>query len=126
MEGEKKPSALSDVGAWGMNVISSVGIIMANKQLMSPNGYAFSFGQFHFPSPLDLISLYLYLYHGLVITLYSLVIAAICFVCVLDFTPTKHSALFFLQVLNCCFVLSFTPTHTGLIFFASYVCKIME
>lgn len=52
MEGEKKPSALSDVGAWGMNVISSVGIIMANKQLMSPNGYAFSFATtltgFHF------------------------------------------------------------------------------
>ncbi|XP_058226126.1 UDP-rhamnose/UDP-galactose transporter 2 [Rhododendron vialii] len=52
MEGEKKPSALSDVGAWAMNVISSVGIIMANKQLMSPNGYAFSFATtltgFHF------------------------------------------------------------------------------
>ncbi|KAI8549089.1 hypothetical protein RHMOL_Rhmol07G0323800 [Rhododendron molle] len=52
MEGDKKPSALSDVGAWAMNVISSVGIIMANKQLMSPNGYAFSFATtltgFHF------------------------------------------------------------------------------
>ncbi|KAG6438246.1 hypothetical protein SASPL_103183 [Salvia splendens] len=43
MEAEKKPSAVSDVGAWAMNVISSVGIIMANKQLMSTNGYAFSF-----------------------------------------------------------------------------------
>lgn len=39
---EKKP-AVSDVGAWAMNVISSVGIIMANKQLMSPGGYAFGF-----------------------------------------------------------------------------------
>ncbi|XP_078444013.1 UDP-rhamnose/UDP-galactose transporter 3-like [Wolffia australiana] len=36
-------AAVSDVGAWGMNVVSSVGIIMANKQLMSPSGYAFSF-----------------------------------------------------------------------------------
>lgn len=49
---EKKAPAVSDVGAWAMNVISSVGIIMANKQLMSPNGYAFSFATtltgFHF------------------------------------------------------------------------------
>lgn len=45
MESEKKSSAISDVGAWAMNVVSSVGIIMANKQLMSNNGYAFSFGQ---------------------------------------------------------------------------------
>ncbi|EPS70342.1 hypothetical protein M569_04417, partial [Genlisea aurea] len=48
----KSESALSDVGAWGMNVISSVGIIMANKQLMSSGGYAFSFATtltgFHF------------------------------------------------------------------------------
>lgn len=43
---EKKPSAISDVGAWAMNVVSSVGIIMANKQLMSTAGYAFTFGQF--------------------------------------------------------------------------------
>ncbi|GAV63563.1 TPT domain-containing protein [Cephalotus follicularis] len=52
MESEKKSSALSDVGAWAMNVISSVGIIMANKQLMSSSGYAFSFATtltgFHF------------------------------------------------------------------------------
>ncbi|XP_052202129.1 UDP-rhamnose/UDP-galactose transporter 2-like isoform X2 [Diospyros lotus] len=52
MEGEKKSSAISNVGAWAMNVISSVGIIMANKQLMSVNGYAFSFATtltgFHF------------------------------------------------------------------------------
>lgn len=52
MENEKKLSSVSDVGAWAMNVISSVGIIMANKQLMSPNGYAFSFATtltgFHF------------------------------------------------------------------------------
>ena len=44
-EGEKKAAVVSDVGAWGMNVVSSVGIIMANKQLMSASGYAFSFGQ---------------------------------------------------------------------------------
>ncbi|KAL8147532.1 UDP-rhamnose/UDP-galactose transporter 2-like [Apium graveolens] len=42
MEGEKKP-AVSDVGAWAMNIISSVGIIMANKQLMSSAGYGFTF-----------------------------------------------------------------------------------
>ncbi|KAG0463520.1 hypothetical protein HPP92_019068 [Vanilla planifolia] len=42
-EDEKKPSAVSDVGAWAMNIVSSVGIIIANKQLMSPAGYAFSF-----------------------------------------------------------------------------------
>ncbi|PON35901.1 Bi-functional UDP-rhamnose/UDP-galactose transporter [Parasponia andersonii] len=50
---EKKSSAaVSDVGAWGMNVVSSVGIIMANKQLMSASGYAFTFATtltgFHF------------------------------------------------------------------------------
>lgn len=45
MEEEKKKWwAVSDVGAWAMNVVSSVGIIMANKQLMSPSGYAFAFG----------------------------------------------------------------------------------
>ncbi|KAG6737060.1 hypothetical protein POTOM_059964 [Populus tomentosa] len=52
MESENKKSAVSDVGAWAMNVISSVGIIMANKQLMSSSGYAFSFATtltgFHF------------------------------------------------------------------------------
>ncbi|XP_022138738.1 UDP-rhamnose/UDP-galactose transporter 2-like [Momordica charantia] len=52
MESEKKSSAVSDVGAWAMNIISSVGIIMANKQLMSANGYGFSFATtltgFHF------------------------------------------------------------------------------
>ncbi|KAK7283814.1 hypothetical protein RIF29_13560 [Crotalaria pallida] len=52
MEAEKKASAISDVGAWGMNIVSSVGIIMANKQLMSNSGYAFSFATtltgFHF------------------------------------------------------------------------------
>jgi hypothetical protein len=42
MESEKKSSAISNFGAWGMNVVSSVGIIMANKQLMSNNGYAFT------------------------------------------------------------------------------------
>ncbi|KAK9109629.1 hypothetical protein Sjap_017689 [Stephania japonica] len=52
MESEKKQSAVSDVGAWAMNVVSSVGIIMANKQLMSSSGYAFNFATtltgFHF------------------------------------------------------------------------------
>lgn len=44
-ENERKSvSAVSDMGAWAMNVISSVGIIMANKQLMSSSGFAFSFG----------------------------------------------------------------------------------
>lgn len=45
MESEKKSSPISNMGAWAMNVVSSVGIIMANKQLMSNNGFAFSFGQ---------------------------------------------------------------------------------
>ncbi|XP_024974292.1 UDP-rhamnose/UDP-galactose transporter 2-like isoform X2 [Cynara cardunculus var. scolymus] len=52
MENEKKSSPVSDVGAWAMNVISSVGIIMTNKQLMSSTGYAFTFATtltgFHF------------------------------------------------------------------------------
>ncbi|KAG1359001.1 UDP-rhamnose/UDP-galactose transporter 1 [Cocos nucifera] len=49
---EGKKSSVSDAGAWAMNVVSSVGLIMANKQLMSPAGYAFSFATtltgFHF------------------------------------------------------------------------------
>ncbi|CAL1383567.1 unnamed protein product [Linum trigynum] len=52
METDGKRSAVSDVGAWAMNVISSVGIIMANKQLMSAGGYGFAFATtltgFHF------------------------------------------------------------------------------
>ncbi|OEL27321.1 UDP-galactose transporter 2 [Dichanthelium oligosanthes] len=52
MEAEKKPPVVSDMGAWAMNVVSSVGIIMANKQLMSSSGYAFAFATtltgFHF------------------------------------------------------------------------------
>ncbi|CAH9079844.1 unnamed protein product [Cuscuta europaea] len=52
MESDKKSPAVSDVGAWAMNVFSSVGIILANKQLMSNNGYSFSFATtltgFHF------------------------------------------------------------------------------
>lgn len=52
MESEKKSSTVSNVGAWAMNIVSSVGIIMANKQLMSSNGYAFTFATtltgFHF------------------------------------------------------------------------------
>ncbi|CAN1811901.1 UDP-rhamnose/UDP-galactose transporter 2 [Linum perenne] len=52
MEIETKKPAVSDMGAWAMNVISSVGIIMANKQLMSSSGYGFAFATtltgFHF------------------------------------------------------------------------------
>lgn len=55
MNQEKKP-AVSDVGAWAMNVVSSVGIIMVNKELMSPNGYTFCFG-----NSIQSISLYLYI-----------------------------------------------------------------
>ncbi|KAJ9183189.1 hypothetical protein P3X46_007089 [Hevea brasiliensis] len=40
---EKKSSSVSDVGAWAMNIISSTGIIMANKQLMYPTGFYFAF-----------------------------------------------------------------------------------
>jgi len=51
MASEKK-SSVSDIGAWAMNVISSVGIIMANKQVMSRDGYDFRFATtltaFHF------------------------------------------------------------------------------
>ncbi|KAG0576228.1 hypothetical protein M758_5G059900 [Ceratodon purpureus] len=47
---EKK--GVSDMGAWAMNVISSVGIIMANKQVMSAAGYNYRFATtltaFHF------------------------------------------------------------------------------
>ncbi|KAK1393435.1 UDP-galactose transporter 2 [Heracleum sosnowskyi] len=43
MEVVKEASGLSDVSAWGLNVISSVGVIMANKQLMSSHGYAFTY-----------------------------------------------------------------------------------
>lgn len=44
MEVEKESTGLSDAGAWALNVISSVGVIMANKKLMSSHGYAFSYG----------------------------------------------------------------------------------
>ncbi|MQL70226.1 hypothetical protein Taro_002504 [Colocasia esculenta] len=51
MDPVKKP-AVSNVGAWAINVVSSVGIIMANKQLMSSGGYGFAFATtltaFHF------------------------------------------------------------------------------
>ncbi|XP_024925657.3 UDP-rhamnose/UDP-galactose transporter 3-like [Ziziphus jujuba] len=51
--GDKKSSSLvCDLGAWTMNVVSSVGIIMANKELMSPLGFGFAFATtltgFHF------------------------------------------------------------------------------
>lgn len=45
MSTSEKKHAVSDAGAWAMNVISSVGIIMANKQVMSKNGYDFRFGE---------------------------------------------------------------------------------
>ncbi|GLJ55535.1 hypothetical protein SUGI_1192810 [Cryptomeria japonica] len=51
MDSEKK-SSVSNVGAWAMNIISSVGIIMANKEVMSRAGYDFRFATtltaFHF------------------------------------------------------------------------------
>lgn len=53
MDLEKKP-VVSNVGAWAMNVISSVGIIMVNKQLMSPGGYGFSFGTLALSFSVDL------------------------------------------------------------------------
>eukprot|EP00249_Psilotum_nudum_P006776 c20047_g1_i1 orf=477-1571(+) len=50
--GGEKRSFVSDSGAWAMNVISSVGIIMVNKQVMSESGYDFRFATtltgFHF------------------------------------------------------------------------------
>jgi len=49
---KEKKGGVSDVGAWAMNVISSVGIIMANKQVMSQRGYDYRFATtltaFHF------------------------------------------------------------------------------
>jgi solute carrier family 35 protein E3 len=42
---KEKKGGVSDVGAWAMNVISSVGIIMANKQVMSQRGYDYRFGE---------------------------------------------------------------------------------
>ncbi|CAI6004524.1 unnamed protein product [Closterium sp. NIES-64] len=36
------PAALSWAGAWGMNVVSSVGIILVNKALMTSYGFAFA------------------------------------------------------------------------------------
>lgn len=49
---EDKKGGVSDVGAWAMNIISSVGIIMANKQVMSKGGYDYRFATtltaFHF------------------------------------------------------------------------------
>ncbi|KAH9673849.1 UDP-rhamnose/UDP-galactose transporter 1 [Citrus sinensis] len=51
-ESKSSSSSVSNVGAWGMNIVSSVGIIMANKQLMSPSGLGFGFATtltgFHF------------------------------------------------------------------------------
>lgn len=52
VEKKEEKKAVSDVGAWAMNIISSVGIIMANKQVMSKGGYDFRFATtltaFHF------------------------------------------------------------------------------
>ncbi|XP_008235920.1 PREDICTED: UDP-galactose transporter 2-like [Prunus mume] len=39
----KSPFTVCNVGAWSMTVVSSVGIIMADRQLMSPQGFAFAF-----------------------------------------------------------------------------------
>ncbi|KAL6012388.1 UDP-rhamnose/UDP-galactose transporter 1 [Asimina triloba] len=51
MDSEKK-SRISDGGAWAMNVVSSVSIIMVNKLVMSSSGYGFGFATtltaFHF------------------------------------------------------------------------------
>ncbi|XP_058081053.1 UDP-rhamnose/UDP-galactose transporter 1-like [Magnolia sinica] len=51
MDSDKK-SKISNLGAWAMNIISSVGIIMVNKQVMSSSGYNFRFATtltgFHF------------------------------------------------------------------------------
>jgi hypothetical protein len=59
IENVKKPSSpaatISNVGAWAMNIVSSVGIIMANKQLMSNNGYVFTFGRL--PNSLNYLDL---------------------------------------------------------------------
>lgn len=41
----EKKHAVSDAGLWAMNILSSVGIIMANKQVMSAAGYDFRFGK---------------------------------------------------------------------------------
>ncbi|KMZ71845.1 Nucleotide-sugar transporter family protein [Zostera marina] len=43
MDQEKKKPLVSDAGAWGMNVVSSVGLIMVNKVLMSTVGYGFRY-----------------------------------------------------------------------------------
>ncbi|XP_024367856.1 UDP-rhamnose/UDP-galactose transporter 3 [Physcomitrium patens] len=49
---DDKKGGVSNVGAWAMNIISSVGIIMANKQVMSVGGYNYRFATtltaFHF------------------------------------------------------------------------------
>lgn len=49
---DEKKSGVTDMGAWAMNIISSVGIIMANKQVMSRSGYNYRFATsltaFHF------------------------------------------------------------------------------
>lgn len=42
---DDKKGGVSDAGAWAMNIISSVGIIMANKQVMSKGGYDYRFGK---------------------------------------------------------------------------------
>lgn len=67
MEKERNSSSVnvvvSDVGAWGMNIISSVGIIMANKQLMSPSGFAFAFGQFLFLFFFSFLLLFVLIYY---------------------------------------------------------------
>lgn len=58
----KKKASLSNVGAWGMNIVSSVGIIIANKQLMSNNGYVFTFGQPPSLTHSFIVDVYIYIY----------------------------------------------------------------
>lgn len=38
-----QPSSFSGVAAWALNIVSSVGIIMVNKQVMT--GYGFVYGE---------------------------------------------------------------------------------
>ncbi|KAL5562274.1 hypothetical protein UlMin_032021 [Ulmus minor] len=49
---KKSRFEVCDFGAWAMNIVSSVGIIMANKELMSSHGFGFAFATtltgFHF------------------------------------------------------------------------------
>ena len=41
---EVRRSRVVDLGVWSLNISTSVGIIMINKQLMGATGYGFNFG----------------------------------------------------------------------------------